>query len=203
MKLRPVKKRRRRPGDRQSLGQYLRARKATLLFFGIFLAGLTAGSFYACVDGSGSMVLISIVINSVKLQQTLPFFRIFLQCATQVFGILVYLYFAAYCMKGKWLIYMTPLVFGLSVGAITTSVLYRFGLSGFLYVLLCLFVPKFLELLLLVVLCNACLRISAGVGMGTQVKGDIFWMFAIFFAVFAFVEGLLLFHFCALLPLNL
>lgn len=194
---------RRRPGQEATLGQYLRARRSTIQFFLFFLCGLTVGSLYAAMDGSSTMVLLSILVNSVKIQQTSSFLRIFFQSVTQAFGILVYLYFSAYCMKGKWLIYLTPLVFGLSVGTVVTSVLYRFLLTGVPYVVLCVFIPKFLELLLLLVLCNNCLRISAGIGTGAPIRGEIFWVFAILLGIFALFESAMIFRFCHLLSLGI
>lgn len=205
MSIRGRRRPRRRPGLGQgaSLRQYLQSRRSTILFFLFFLCGLTAGSLYAAMDGSGSMVLISILVNTVKIQQASPFVRIFFQSVTQAFGILVYLYFSAYCMKGKWLIYLTPLVFGLSVGTMITSVLYQFLLTGVPYVVLCIFLPKFVQLLLLLVLCNNCLRISAGIGTGAPIRGEIFWVFAILLAIFALFESAMIFRFCGLLPLEI
>lgn len=186
-----------------SLSEYFRARKMTLTFFLFFLCGLAGGSFYAVADSSSGMLLISIIVNSVKLQQTLPFLRVFFQSATQALGILVYLYFAAYCVKGKWLINLVPLIFGLSLGATITSILYRFSSTAILYILTCVFLPKFLEVLLLLALCNFCLRISAGLGGGGSGRTNVFWIFAILLLVFSLLESTLIFNFCHLLNLGL
>lgn len=199
---RQARPRRRSPGPRISLAGYLQSRKATVTYSLLFVAGLTLGSFYACVDGQGTMVLTAIVVNAVKLRQTTPFLQVFFQCATQSLGILVYLYFAAYCMKGKWLIYLTPLVLGLSVGTTATAILYRFLWGGVSYVLVCIMLPKFIEFLLLLVFCNNCLRISADVGSGNPIKGDVFWIFAIMLLGYALFEGILLFRFCGLLNIG-
>ena len=119
---RPCKMRKHRKKNAFGI-RYFQARKNTLLLSAFFLAGLTFGSFYAIADSSDSLVIVSIVINGIRAQSKASYLRLFYQAALPSAAVLIFLYFAANCCKGKLLVSMVPLVYGLSVGAIMTAVL--------------------------------------------------------------------------------
>lgn len=183
--------------------RYFQARKNTLLLSAFFLAGLTFGSFYAIADSSDSLVIVSIVINGIRAQSKASYLRLFYQAALPSAAVLIFLYFAANCCKGKLLVSMVPLVYGLSVGAIMTAVLYFWGRDGILYLLLCTFIPKIITLFLSIVLCNLTLHTCMSICSGAEERIDFFLLFALLYAAAAALEALLIHLFCGLLPLGL
>lgn len=185
--------------------RFLRSRRNTLLFILFFIGGVAFGSIYAVAGGNGSL-LVSIVLNDLKIQADRNFQQIFIKSIVQSIGILLYLYFCSNCSKGKPLIHMVPLFFGLSVGAVTTAILYKLSISALPYVLMCVILPKFVQAVLLISACNNALKISAQLfkdpGDWRRTEGSCIHMglYAGAFLLFSFLESIILVSFRYLLP---
>lgn len=186
--------------------RFLRSRKTTLIFILFFIGGVAFGSIYAVAGGNGSL-LVSIVLNDLEIQAGRNLQQIFLKSVVQNVGILLYLYFCSNCSKGKPLIHMVPLFFGLSVGAVITAVLYKLSIAALPYVLACVALPKFIQALLLISACNNALKISAQLfkdpGDWRRTEGSCIHMglYGGAFLLFSFLESIILIFFRRLLPL--
>jgi len=117
---------------------------------------------------------------------------------------LIYAFIFAYlcinCSKCAILVYLIPLVHGLSVGSFITVILYSYGFSAFAYVAVCIFMPKLVETLLLLSLCNKSSRYCKEQygGQGTRRKSrEVFpiWLYLLLFAIYFAIESLIFFTF--------
>lgn len=199
----PMIRRAARSGGRQL--RFLRSRKSTLLFILLFVGGLTFGSVYTVAGGNGSL-LVSIVLNDLEIQITRNFQQIFFKSIVQSVGILLYLYFCSNCSKGKPLIHMVPLFWGLSVGAVVTSILYQLSVSALPYLLICVVLPRFIQGIVLISACNNALKISAQLfkdpGDWRKTEGSCVHMglYGGAFLLVSFLESVILLLFRHLLP---
>lgn len=141
-----------------SVSAYLRARGSTFAFILFFFGGLVGGSLFCVGTADGADLLRAIVLRtlSLQLEQNLP--QLLMNSVSGFVGIFIFAYLCVNCSKGAMLIYLIPLVHGLSVGAQSTVTLYSYGLSAFSYVVVCIFIPKLMETLLLLSLCNKASR---------------------------------------------
>lgn len=137
-----------------SVSTYLRSRGSTFAFIMFFIAGLAGGSIFGIGGTDGGDIIRSIVLNelSMQLERGLP--QLIMSSVAGFAGIFIFAYLCVNCSKGALLVYMVPLVHGMSVGSFVTITLYNYGISAFSYVLICIFLPKALETLLLLSLCN-------------------------------------------------
>ena len=178
---------------------YLHLRKNSILFFGMFLCGLIFSSLYAAKDSGGSGLILTVVTNHIQVQALSGYWQILSSCLTKNLGAIVFLYFAANCIQGKWLIPLVPLFFGLSAGAITTSLLYQHGLGAMAYILICVLVPKFIQLILLMAGCNQAMKLSIGIPSQKPAGERLFLFFGGAAVLVSLLETLLLSRFTGLL----
>ena len=185
--------------------RFLRSRKNTLIFICLFVGGITFGSIYA-VAGGQSTLLSSIILNDVAVQASRSFRQLFMKSIIQGAAILLYLYFCSNCSKGKPLIHLVPLFLGLSAGASITTILAKFSISSFPYILSCILVPKFLQAVLLLSACGNALKISTQLfsdpGEWRRTEGSFIHMglYGGIFLIFSLMETILIFTFRHLLP---
>lgn len=141
-----------------SVSTYLRARGSTFAFIVFFVAGLAGGSLF-CIGGTdGADMIRAIVLKELsgQLESSLP--QLLMGTISGFAGIFIFAYLCVNCSKGAMLVYLIPVVHGMSLGCFITTTLYSYGLSAFGYVAVCIFLPKLLETLLLLSLCNKAAR---------------------------------------------
>lgn len=183
-----------------SISAYLQARGSTFAFIMFFLGGLLGGSLF-CVGGTdGGEIIRSIVTNELALQLERNFLQLMMSATSGFAGIFIFAYLCINCSKGAILVYLIPLVHGLSVGSFITVILYSYGFSAFAYVAVCIFMPKLVETLLLLSLCNKSSRYCKEQygGQGTRRKGrEVFptWLYLLLFAIYFAIESLIVFTF--------
>lgn len=141
-----------------SISTYLRARGSTFAFIIFFIAGLAAGSLFCIGATDGADIIRAIVIKELtgQLENGLP--QLLMGTISGFAGIFIFAYLCVNCSKGAMLVYLIPIVHGMSLGCFITTTLYSYGLSAFGYVAVCIFLPKLLETLLLLSLCNKAAR---------------------------------------------
>lgn len=141
-----------------SFSQYLRSRGSSFAFALFLVFGLACGSFFCTGNTESAQLLRSIVINELSQQQIRSYGGLLLSALYGFGGIFVYIYFCVSSRKGAGLIYAVPLVFGISVGTEITGILLTQGYGAVLYVTVCVFLPKVVETLLLLSVCNKTTR---------------------------------------------
>lgn len=147
-----VSVKRRRAGT--SLYDYLASRGSTFAFVGFFMGGLALSSL-CCVGSAESAALLrSIVSNDLTLQMGRSFPELLLAAVSGFAGIFIFIYLCLSSHKGAALIYAVPLIHGMAVGSLVTSVLILHGFTAINYILICIFLPKAVETLLLLSVCN-------------------------------------------------
>ena len=178
---------------------YFRQRKNSVIFLGMFLAGLVFSSLYSVKDGSGGGLILTMATNHIEVQAVSGYWELLTGCLGENLGYVVFLYFAANCVQGRWLIPLAPLCFGLSVGAVVTSLLYQHGLGAMAYILICVLVPRFLYLVLLMAVCNQAMKLSQGISSQKPAGERLFLVFGVIAALLSLLEALVLYRFTGLL----
>lgn len=195
--------RRRRFASRMGGGiswiSYLQLRKNSLLFLGLFLAGLLLGSIYTVRDSAGPGLMLSLVTNHIQKQAVSGHAQLLLGRLMSNLGPVVFLYFAANCVQGRWLAGLVPVFYGLSVGAVVTAILFQHGLKAMGYLLLCVLLPRFLQLVLLMTACNQAVKLSQGISAKAPVGERSFLLLGAATAGLSAVETVLIGRFTGLL----
>lgn len=141
-----------------SLMTYLKMRKSTVLFLVFLILGVI-GSSQFCITGSESAVLLhSIFLNDFSQKVTRGFFQVFFTNVWSFFSVFLYIYLCLNSRKGQILIYAIPFVHGLSIGAQITTLLLSKGNRILFFIIFTIFLPKLIETLLLLSLCNKTAR---------------------------------------------
>lgn len=198
------KGRRHRPGSRiggvgNSWTGYLRLRKNSILFLGLFLVGLFLGSFYAERDSGGQQLILALMTNHIQRQSVSSYGQILAGRLGSNLGSIVFLYFAANCVQGRWLAGLVPVFYGLSVGAAVTALLFRYGFAAMGYLLVCLLLPRFLQLVLLMIACNQAVKLSQAISPKAPVGERSFLLLGAAAMLLSMLETLLIGRFSGLL----
>ena len=178
---------------------YFRQRRNSLAFLGAFLGGLVFSSLYTVRESSGAGLILTMVTSHLTLQAQAGYWELLRGCLMEDLGYVVFLYFAANCFRGGWLIPLAPLCYGLSAGAMMTALLYQHGLGAMAYLLVCLLLPRFLYLLLLMAACNQAARLSQGISSQKPAAERLFLLFGAAAVLLSLLEALILSRFTELL----
>ena len=166
---------------------------------GLFLAGLLAGSVYTARDCGREGLILTIVTNHIQAQAVSGYWRILTSCLTSGLGYIVFLYFAANCVQGKWLANLVPVFYGLSVSSRVTALLYQHGLGAGGYLLACVLIPRFFQLLLLLPACGQAVRLSQSISAQKPAGERSFLLLGAAAVVLSMAEALILSRFTGLL----
>lgn len=186
-------------GGGPSWKDYLRLRKNSVLFLGLFLIGLFLGSLYTVRDFNGQRLVLSLLQNHIQKQAVSGYGQLLAGRLGSNLGSIVFLYFAANCVQGRWLACLVPVFYGLSVGASVTALLYQYGLGAAGYLPVCLLLPRFLQLLLLMTGCNQAVKLSQGISPRAPVGERTFLLLGLAAALLSMLETLLIGRFGGLL----
>lgn len=201
--MRGYSKRRFRPRSRfgggESFAGYFRRRKSSIALFGLFLAGLLVGSVYAVRDSGGDKMILAVVTNHIQAQAQGSYWEILTGCLISSLGYIVFLYFAANCVQGRWLANLAPVFYGLAVGAKTTVLLYQHGLGAGGYLLVCVLLPRFLQLILLVAACGQTRKLSQSISAQKPAGEQSFLLLGIAMILLSMLEAAVLRRFTGLL----
>lgn len=178
---------------------YLKMRKNSLLFLGVFLVGLALGSFYAEGDSRGPQVILALVTNHIQRQAVSSYGQLLAGRLGSNLGSIVFLYFAANCVQGRWLVGLVPVFYGLSVGAAVTALLYKLGFGAMGYLLVCVLPPRFLQLVLLMTACNQAVKLSREISARSPVGEQKFLLLGAAAMLLSMLETLLIGRFAGLL----
>lgn len=178
---------------------YLKLRRNSLLFLGLFLIGLFLGSFYAEQDSGGPQVILALMTNHIQKQAVSSYGQILAGRLGSNLGSIVFLYFAANCVQGRWLACLVPVFFGLSVGAAVTALLYRYGFAAAGYLSVCVLPPRFLQLVLLMTACNQAVKLSREISARSPVGERSFLLLGAAAMLLSMLETLLIGRFTGLL----
>lgn len=178
---------------------YLRLRRNSLVFLGLFLVGLLLGSFYAKEDSGGPQVILTLMTNHIQKQAASSYGQLLAGRLGSNLGSIVFLYFAANCVQGRWLAGLVPVFFGLSVGAAVTVLLYRYGMGAMGYLSVCVLPPRFLQLVLLMIACNQVVKLSREISPKSPVGERSFLLLGAAAMLLSMLEALLIGRFTGLL----
>lgn len=178
---------------------YLRLRRNSILFLGLFVVGLFLGSLYTVRDSGGPQIILSLVTNHIQRQAGENFTQIMAGRLGSNLGSIVFLYFAANCVQGRWLACLVPVCFGLSVGAAVTAILFQYGLGAVGYLLVCVLPPRFLQLVLLMTACNQAVKLSREISPKAPVGERKFLLLAVAAVLLSMLETVLIGRFTGLL----
>ncbi len=186
-----------RTGGGGNWGGYLQLRRNSMIFLGLFLCGLLFGSLSAARDSGG--LILAMVTNHIQRQAVSGWGELLSGRLVSGLGPVVYLYFAANCVQGRWLAGLVPVLYGLSVGAGVTALLAQHGLGAAGYLVLCVVLPRFLQLVLLMTGCNQAARLSQGVSAKAPVGERRFLLLGAAAGLLSVLETLILSRFTGLL----
>lgn len=141
-----------------NLIDYILSRGSSFAFIGFLSMGLALGSLFCIGSTQSAQLLRSIVIKNIELQAGQSFLELTWGAAMGFAGIFIFVYICLNSRKGGILIYLVPMLFGLSVGSVIGSVVYSYGYSALSYILLCIFLPRSIQSILLLSLCNKASR---------------------------------------------
>lgn len=181
-----------------SILAYLQARGSTFAFIMFFIAGLVCGSVFCISATEGADIIRAIVTNEVTAQLEKSLIQLLMNATAGFAGIFIFAYLCVNCSKGAILIYIIPLVYGLSLGSFITVTLYSYGFSAFNYVAVCIFIPKLIETLLLLSLCNKAARYCKEQFGGQSIRHrDSFpiWLYLVLFGLYFIIESLFIYAF--------
>lgn len=178
---------------------YLQLRKNSVLFLGLFLAGLFFGSVYAVRDCDGPGLIPALVMGHIQKQSVSGYGQLLTGRLGSNLGSIVFLYFAANCVQGRWLACLVPYFYGLSVGASVTAILFQYGHGAVGYLLFCLLPPRFLQLVLLMIACNQAVRLSQSISPRAPVGERRFLLLGVAAVLLSMLETLLVGQFTGLL----
>lgn len=175
-------------------GSYLLSRGSTFAFIGFFMGGLAVGSLFCIAETDGAQLLRSIVNSDLTMQMSRNYPQLLMSAISGFAAIFLFAYLCINCTKGAMLIYIVPLVYGLSLGAIITAILCGYGYHALRYILVCIFLPKVIETFLLLSLCNKTARYckEGGGGKAPHKGRPVFpiMLYLVVFAVYFVVESL-------------
>lgn len=196
-------RRRRRFGSRTGGGHswvdYFQLRKNSIAFLGLFLCGLLLGSLYAARDSGGQGLILAMVTNHIQRQAVSGWGQLLAGRLVSDLGFIVFLYFAANCVQGRWLAGLVPVLYGLSVGATVTALLVQHGLGAAAYLAVCVVLPRLLQLVLLMTACNQAVKLSQGISAKAPVGERRFLLLGAAAVALSFLESLLISRFTGLL----
>lgn len=178
---------------------YLQLRRNSILFLGLFLVGLLFGSLYTVGDSGGPQLILALVTNHIQGQAQEKYGQILTGRLGSNLGSIVFLYFAANCVQGRWLACLVPVFFGLSVGAAVTAILSQYGPGAVSYLLVCVLPPRFLQLILLMTACNQAAKLSQSISSRTPVGERRFLLLGVAAVLLSMLETLLVGRFTGLL----
>jgi len=178
---------------------YFQLRRNSILFLGLFLVGLLFSSVYTVRDSGGPQLILAVVTNHIQKQAVSSYGQLLIGRLGSSLGFIVFLYFAANCVQGRWLACLVPVFYGLSVGATVTAILFQHGLGAAGYLLACVLVPRFLQLILLMTACNQAIKLSQGISAKAPVGEQRFLLLGAAAALLSVVETVLISRFTGLL----
>lgn len=188
-----------RAGGGRSWTGYLQLRRNSIFFLGLFVLGLFLGSFYFVRDSGGPQVILALVTNHIQKQAGEKFGQILTGRLGSNLGSIVFLYFAANCVQGRWLACLVPFFFGLSVGATVTAILFRYGFEAIKYLLVCVLPPRFLQMVLLMIACNQAVKLSQSISPKTPAGEKKFLLLGVAAILLSMLETVLIGRFMGLL----
>ena len=89
-----------RTGGGGNWGGYFQLRRNSMIFLGLFLCGLLFGSLSAARDSGG--LILAMVTNHIQRQAVSGWGELLSGRLASGLGPVVYLYFAANCVQGRW-----------------------------------------------------------------------------------------------------
>lgn len=147
-----------RKGRMGSIPEYFRSRSSSIAFMLFLMAGLGCSSAFCAGESEVAQLLRSMVLDHLSQQLIDSYLSLLLSALYGFGGIFVYIYLCISSRKGATLVYAVPLVHGLSAGAVVSILLLTQGYSVVPYLLVCVFLPKTVETLLLLSICNKTVR---------------------------------------------
>ncbi len=188
-----------RSGGGGSWVGYWQLRRNSVLFLGLFCTGLLLGSLYTVRDSGSLGLILAVVTNQIQRQAVSTGWQVLSGRLISSLGYIVYLYFAANCIQGKWLIRLVPVFYGLSVGAMVTALLHQHGLGAGPYLLVCVLLPRFLQLVLLMIVCNQAVKLSQSISSQKPAGEQQFLLFGVLAAILSLAETMVICRFTGLL----
>ena len=144
------------PGRRESLWK---KRGTTIQYLLYFAAGVLLGSIAAVLCGAESIPC-RILVNQLRWRERLLFMAI----------LLLYLMIAARCLWGNLMIPVALVLYGIGQGIVVSFLLMLVGLGGIGYILLGILLPRTVQLVALILMCNLahsrCEQMSGAEGNG-------------------------------------
>lgn len=186
-------------GGTNSLMGYFQLRKNSILFLALFLCGLLLSSIYTVRDCRETRLILSLVANQVQNQAVSGYWTVLTGRLIANLGPVVFLYFAANCLQGKWLAGFVPVFYGLSVGATVTALLFQHGLGAGQYLFICVLLPRFAQLVLLMAACNQTVKLSQSISSQRPAGERSFLLFGVGMAGISMIETLIIGRFTGLL----
>lgn len=186
-------------GGTGSWAGYFRLRKNSAVFLGLFLCGLLFGSLYTVRDCGGQRLILTMTANQIQAQASAGFWQVLTGRLVTNLGYIIFLYFAANCIQGRWLAGLVPAFYGLSVGAAVTAVLYQHGIAAGAYLAVCVLLPRFFQLVLLMTACNQAVKLSQSISSKKPAGERSFLLLGAATAAFSAAEALILSRFTGLL----
>lgn len=186
-------------GGTGSWGGYFRLRKNSVVFLGLFLGGLLLGSLYTVRDCGGQRLILTMMANQLQAQAAGGFWQVLTGRLVTNLGYIIFLYFAANCVQGKWLSGLVPAFYGLSVGSSVTAILYQHGIAAGGYLAVCVLAPRFCQLILLMTACNQSVKLSQNISAKKPAGEQSFLLLGTATVLFSGLEALVLSRFTGLL----
>ncbi|MCI8652299.1 MAG: hypothetical protein HFF11_01210 [Angelakisella sp.] len=186
-------------GGAGSWAGYLQRRKSSIIFLGLFLAGLLTGSIYTVRDSGGEQMILAVVTHHIQEQAQSGYWKILTGCLVSSLGYIVFLYFAANCVQGRWLANLVPVFYGLAVGSKITALLFQHGLGAGWYVLVCILLPRFFQLILLIAACRQTRKLSQSISAQKPAGEQSFLLLGAATVVLSMIESVIIIRFTGLL----
>ncbi len=94
---------------------------------------------------------------------------------------------------------MVPVFYGLAVGSKITALLFQHGLGAGWYVLVCILLPRFFQLILLIAACRQTRKLSQSISAQKPAGEQSFLLLGVATVVLSMIESVIIIRFTGLL----
>ena len=154
------------PGRRESLWK---KRGTTIQYLLYFAAGVLLGSIAAVLCGAESIPC-RILVNQLRAIPEQGLWALWRERLLFMTILLLYLMIAARCLWGNLMIPVALVLYGIGQGIVVSFLLMLVGLGGIGYILLGILLPRTVQLVALILMCNLahsrCEQMSGAEGNG-------------------------------------
>ena len=147
---------------------YIADNKATFLFITLFTLGMVLGSFALYFAGNHSDIIVNSISSFLKENGELSFLSLLSRNMVGNFLYLGFFYVGGLCAIGLPFVALIPMIKGISLGTLVSYEYIFYGIKGFLYALVLIFLT---EAILLTMYCFA---YSEAIYMSLTVSNGIF-----------------------------